>query len=548
MIGTIARYWHTLRHLRPVQVYGRLQYRLYRPAIDAHQAPPVRNIGARHWVAPAEHEGSMQGPTLFHLVGRTADLSDHGWDDPAMDKLWRYNLHYFADLTSTDCATREEWHRALLVRWVRENPPGVGSAWEPFPTSLRIVNWIKWAMAGNQLPSECVHSLAVQVRWLTGRLERHLMGNHLFANAKALVFAGVFFTGAEAAAWAAIGAAILRVEISEQILPDGGHFERSTMYHALALEDVLDICNVTRAAGDATIMPLREIEQMCIARVAAMRHWLAAMSHPDGEISFFNDAALEIAPSPAQIASYSTRLGFMHEAPRLDGVTRLLESGYVRLANAKAVAVVDVGLVGPSYLPAHAHADTLSFELSLFGKRVIVNSGTSEYGSSRERLRQRGTSAHNTLMLDDANSSDVWSGFRVGRRARPRNVRVHAAELKVEGTHDGYRFLPGAPLHRRSWTLADEALTITDEISGYFRNAEARLHLHPDVEASMMGDCISLNVAGGCTAMVFLDGGTARIEPSTWHPRFGASIANQCIVARLDRPTLRTHIVWKHFA
>jgi hypothetical protein len=119
----------------------------------------------------------------------------------AQEKLWLYNLHYFDDLNAQGAAaTRVPWHRALLQRWVLENPPTGGNGWEPYPTSLRIVNWVKWLQAGNRL---CRRMYAepgmLQARWLSKKLERHLLGNHLFANAKALVFAGVFFEGPEAA-------------------------------------------------------------------------------------------------------------------------------------------------------------------------------------------------------------------------------------------------------------------------------------------------------------------------------------------------------------
>jgi len=125
--------------------------------------------------------------------------------------------------------------------------------------------------------------LAVQARWLARRLETHLLGNHLFVNAKALVFAGLFFAGDEAATWRRTGQEILLRELPEQILPDGGQFERSPMYHALALEDVLDLLDAiaTFAAGDADVEPLRGA---LAARVPAMLRWLAAMTHPDGTL------------------------------------------------------------------------------------------------------------------------------------------------------------------------------------------------------------------------------------------------------------------------
>ena len=141
---------------------------------------------------PARRPISLVDHERFHFLNEIHDLSEHDWDGDTLEKLWRYNLHYFDDLNAQDAATRKDWHRALLVRWVRENPPATGTGWEPYPTALRIVNWIKWSLAGNELPDECLESLAVQTRWLAKRLEIHLLGNHLFANAKALVFAGLF--------------------------------------------------------------------------------------------------------------------------------------------------------------------------------------------------------------------------------------------------------------------------------------------------------------------------------------------------------------------
>jgi len=95
-----------------------------------------------------------------------------------------------------------------------------------------VVNWIKWSLGGNSLSLKVRQSLAVQVRWLTRRVESHLQGNHVFANAKALVHAGLYFEGEEAELWLQRGLSLMQAQISEQVLIDGGHFERSTMYHA----------------------------------------------------------------------------------------------------------------------------------------------------------------------------------------------------------------------------------------------------------------------------------------------------------------------------
>ena len=267
-LGRATRLFHTVRHLRAEQVIGRIVFRMSRPAPDPSPAPAVRRP-AGEMVIPAARRPSMISPGRMRFLNVERDVAQ-GWDDPSVAKLWRYNLHYFDDLCAEGSPSRRDWHVAFMDAWIRGNPPGHGTAWEPYPTSLRIVNWVKWAWLGGLLPDAAVQRLAVQARWLTRRLERHLLGNHLFANAKALVFAACFFEGPEADRWFAIGTEILRREIPEQVLPDGGQFERSPMYHALALEDMIDLSIALRMRGVAPGDGFRtEVER----RIAPMRRW-----------------------------------------------------------------------------------------------------------------------------------------------------------------------------------------------------------------------------------------------------------------------------------
>jgi hypothetical protein len=66
------------------------------------------------------------------------------WNNPDKSKLWVYNLHYFDDLNSEDFFNRKIIHYEIMRRWIDENPPCIGNGWEPYPLSLRLVNWIKW--------------------------------------------------------------------------------------------------------------------------------------------------------------------------------------------------------------------------------------------------------------------------------------------------------------------------------------------------------------------------------------------------------------------
>lgn len=472
----------------------------------------------------------MLGPARVRLLNEEREISARtAWNANDASKLWLYNLHYFDDLNAAGSIGRTHWHQELIGRWIRENPPTEGIGWESYPLSLRIVNWIKWALAGFSLPESAIHSLAVQARYLSGRLEFHLLGNHLLANAKALTFAGAFFDGPESAGWLDLGMRILAKQVPEQILPDGGHFERSTMYHALAYEDLLDLQNLRRALPRA-FEAHAAITEYWPDLLQSMRTWLEAMCHPDGEISFFNDAAMGVAPVPGILHAYAERLG-IRTAPRLsDGILHLEASGYVRAQRNGAVAFLDVAPIGPDYLPGHAHADTLSFELSLGRQRVVVNSGTSGYGADAQRAFERSTAAHNTLEIDGADSSEVWASFRVARRARPIDIKVrkHESEWCISAAHDGYQRLPGQPKHRRLWTIRERSIRIEDRIEGRWRRATARMRVHPDISVQSDGIGGTLNWRD---QLCFWrgEGSSIRVEKACWYPEFGKSCATRCI-------------------
>ncbi len=475
----------------------------------------------------------MTAPSTFRFLStERAITAPVDWNRSDWPKLWLYNAHYFDDLVADGAANRNEWHRALIARWVAENPPGKGNGWEPYPTSLRIVNWFKWLLAGNAPMPGMLDSLAVQVRWLGKRLERHLLGNHLWANAKALVFAGACFQGSEAESWLESGLLLIRRELQEQVLADGGHFERSPMYHAILTEDVLDLVQLGALSGT---LPMADVQTW---REAATRMlgWAKVMAHPDGDIAFFNDAAFGIAPPWTALSAYASAVGVLSEPVQSvkrqveEGQVQLLtESGYARLMSGPAVLLADVAAIGPDYLPGHAHADTLSFELSLDGRRVLVNGGTSTYQNDAERQRQRGTAAHNTVVVDGGDSSEVWSAFRVARRARVHDVTSSQDDdaVSLSAWHDGYLRLPGRVRHHRTWSLRSNALVVTDVLDGQFANAEACFLFAP-------GEGLQWRV----------EGGVGRLEPAVWNPRFGESVDTTRLVVKFGGPRCRVVFSW----
>ena len=535
MSASLSRYWHTVRHLRPVQLYGRVLFHLRHPTPDLRPAPEPRAWTGR-WVTPPEREPSLLGPGMLRLLGRDGAVrSATDWNASGAPKLWLYNLHYFDDLVARGGAGRRIWQHDLVARWMADNPPAAGNGWESYPTSLRIVNWVKWAQSGASLPPGFAESLAVQTRWLSRRIEHHLLANHLFVNAKALVVAGTWFAGAEAATWRDMGLRIITRELPAQLHADGGHVEGSPMYHALFLEDLLDLINVADAAPG-----LVDAAHVAAWRSSAARmlRWLRALTHPDGEIAFFNDAATGVAPAPAAMVAYAQALA----VPSDERAAVLDDSGYVRLERGDAVVLADIAPVAVDYQPAHAHADTLSFEWSIGTHRVVVNGGTSTYDVGATRTHERSTAAHSTVEIDGQDSTEVWGAFRVARRARPsdRFVDDTGPNAMASGTHDGYARLPGSPSHARQWRLGPGRLEVTDRVRGAHR-AVARFHLHPAVEP-VDGD--ALRLADGRLIRWRVTGGSARVQPSTWSPAFGRSEPSRCLEVVLSGTELRTEFSW----
>lgn len=539
---------NTVRYLKFKQLFYQMLYRLCKPRL-----PPRLSCGLRgaisHWPDNSYLNASTIDGVNYTFLGREAAVCDD-WNPPFFSKLWLYNLHYQDVLNAKGAADRLEVGKVLIDRWIAGNPPLKGNGWEPYCLSLRIVNWVKFfsRLEGASLKPEWLESLGLQVSALEKRLELHILANHLFANAKALVFAGVFFGGKKGDHWLKKGLQLLDAEIPEQFLEDGAHYELSPMYQGILLWDIADLLMLHKISA---LPQLDERVSLWEKTLTKGLLWQQAMVHPDREISFFNDATFGIAPSLDELENYAKLVGvavpFTHG---IDGLRAHLmqPSGFAVVDWAEGHRLlVDVASVGPDYQPGHAHADTLSCELSLFGHRVLVNSGISEYGESAGRHRQRSTAAHNTIEINGENSSEVWAGFRVARRARPFNVSLHAdpGVVQVCGSHNGYRRLRGKVTHSRSWFASKERLIVEDNIEGKYKYAVAHWYFHPSIDVMQVEDaCFVLKLNNNVVSELRVEGGTPVLLRSEWHAGFGHSIENKKIEIEVHGSRLITRIQW----
>ena len=534
MLKKALRLFHTVKYLKRRQLIWRAINLLPRFVKKTEKHPPILDVLNKNlFIYRKNFTTDFQN---FTFLNETYDINIVGWNNLLISKLWRYNLHYFEFLLQdNETNEQKELKYKLIENWIDNNQFSKGTGWEPYPTSLRIINWIKWHWSTRRLSDRAMISLWNQVRWLESRPEFHLLGNHLFINAKALLYATVFFEQKSNSKIYNTALKIIKKELDEQFLPDGAHFELSPMYHSLAMEDLLDLTSIS------DILPSSFPKVKILEKYKKGMQWLKTMVYDNEELSHFNDCANGIAPTFTQLQEYASNLGVINQPLEIDKFTHHRESGFFVFKDKNFHLIADVGKVGPDYLPGHAHADTLSFELAIKGNRVVVNSGTSVYGTSIERLRQRGTSAHSTIQIDGEDSSEVWSGFRVARRATPFNLEIKSEEdnnnFCFSASHDGYKRLKNSPIHKRNFIFKNDVWQIHDEIRREGNYIISRYFLHPDIEVEQYDLYLILSKNGKKIVRISFDLlSQVEICESTFHDEFGKIKNNKCLKVKKVSP------------
>lgn len=484
----------------------------------------------------------------FRFLNHTETLPRIDWSQRHVSHLWSYNLHYFdyaldlawAFKSSSDQRFADRFV-ALAESWVAGNPVGKGDGWEPYAVSLRTTNWIyALLLFGDSVEpasrERLEANLALQLEYLSRRLELHILANHLQKNLKALVVGGLYFSGPAAERWLRNGTSMLWRELFEQVLPDGGHYERSPMYHAIALSDFLEVIGLL---GRCDITPPAD----ALKRVCKMVRALGALSDTQGRLHPFNDAAEGIAPGRTWLSSLAN-LTVGENIPVVDGAFSLPEMGYYGFARGQDSErlIIDCGPLGPRYQAGHGHCDLLSFEWIVNSRPVVVDSGVSGYEGDFYREYVRSTRAHNTVAINGWEQAEVWSTFRVGRHPQVKEAsqRYSEGSFHFDGSYSPY--YDEAVVHSRAITCDSNGLAIRDRLtwSGH-RRAASFLHLHPDFEVIETGHgytatahdlTVEIEVTGA-KSVAIVRGASDPVQG--WHcPQFGMAVPAPVIVAEIE--------------
>ena len=442
------------------------------------------------------------------LLGVTRSLDD-AWQHAEAPRRWRFHLHYWdwawglAPAGPDPEDPQEPDGRAVFARlwrsWQASADYRNGDAWHPYPAALRAWSWCglhRELVAGSDLEPAFTAALAAHAGFLRRHLEYDVGGNHLIKGLKAVTGLAVFLADERL-----LRQSLRRLtrQVRQQVLDDGGHFERAPAYHCQVLADLIDVADLLQATDRE---PPREIT----AATAAMQRWLGAVLTPGGQLPLLNDgypvdrsllAALQPKPGPGP-----------DPAPKLPARPLLVlpETGLVRAVAGGWHLLADVGPPGPRSLPAHAHADTFGCLVHVDGVPLLADTGTSTYEPGPVRGYERSTAAHSTVQVDGADSTEVWGTFRAGRRARVSGLAAESSRvgIRCEAVHDGFRHLPGRPRHRRRWTLTIGGLLVEDAVTGRGQHeVVVRWQLAPGWSVRVAGEVAYLyGPAGAFTAAV----------------------------------------------
>ncbi|MGB0981157.1 MAG: heparinase II/III domain-containing protein [Winogradskyella sp.] len=474
MLQKVSQIFHTVRFLKPIQIYYQVWYRVKKRFFGKLKGfKPHTSIAPIFWQPIISNSKSYSEKFVFSFLNIEHQFKDKiDWNFNTHGKLWTYNLNYF-DFLYQENITAQQGLKLINAYVKADNLLKDGK--EPYTISLRGINWIKFLSKHNVEDYSINQTLYSHYQILLKNLEYHLLGNHLLENGFSLLFGAYYFKDNQLYRKAT---QIITAQLNEQILKDGAHFELSPMYHQIIfyrLLDTINLINLNDWEQNNFIDFLKE-------KAALMLAWLKHITFNNGSIPMLNDSAYAIAPSSNQLIAYAKYLKIK------DVEKKLQDSGYRKINKNNLEICADVGNIKPSYQPSHNHADTFSFVCHYNNQPIIVDMGTSTYTSNARRLIERSTKSHNTVTINNENTSKVWSSFRVAQRANVTLIEDNT--FKIEAYHNGYGNKYSTN-HSRCFDFTEDDLKLTDTIKS--NNAEARFHFHPSVKSiNIQGNTIKL--------------------------------------------------------
>ena len=436
------------------------------------------------------------------------------WAPPGVAAAWLEAMHGFAWLRhfkASGGAAARRHARALVADWICRCGQWRPGIWDAAVTGRRIAAWT--AAAGFLLNgadtgwrSAFLASLGVQARHLARSAHGETAGARRIAALCGLLHARLCLGHGARHADRALRRLVRECE--RQVLPDGGHVDRSPAGQCAVLADLVDCRELLRAAGRTPPPPLCD----AIDRMAPV---LAALCHGDGGLAAFNGSPERAFPDPAAVLKAAAPAARRPAKPLANA--RCL--GFQRLAAGRSVLIVDAGAAAAeSSAGAVGHAGAGAFEMSVGAHRLIVNCGPRGAHGDDWGAALRRSAAHSTLVVADA-SLDAAAPVACERHA-------DSGALWLEVTRHGYARRFGFVHRRRLYVAADGNDVRGEDVLSPAPGAPpeaprpfaVRFHLHPTVTAvpARDGEAVSLRPADGAEWRLHASGGGLAVNPSVY--------------------------------
>jgi uncharacterized heparinase superfamily protein len=516
------------------RLYGTLFASPVYGATLRHRRPErMATVPADAWPGDAGHGAAITGGA-FTLEGIRVKAEESPFDESGADAAWRAALHEFQwlrDLRALGGNDARRCARNLTEEWLDRYETCAGLPWRADIMGRRLALWaahyeLFFASAADEFRLRLLASMTRQARHLNRVAARESDGLGRIAAIKGLLYAGLCLPGELPLLEKA--RRLLEGELAWQVAADGGHVERSPAAQLVLLRDLIDIRAALSASRQAGITALG----LAIERAATM---LRFFRHGDGALAVFNGSG-EGTPTMVDLvlAHADARGRPGHSAP---------DTGFERFNAGRLLIIADSGPPAAPGLDTHAHAGTLSLEVSFGKERLIVNCGASAASSPEWRQAARATAAHSTLTVEDLNSSEIRPDGTLGRR--PGHVTAEREETDgavwLSLSHDGYA-QPFGLIHRRRLYMPADGNEMRGEdslVPADHQLAEGaamglpdnrafaiRFHLHPTVRASLVqdGGAVFLRLPSGIGWRLRVGGASIDLVESMY---FGGSQARR---------------------
>ena len=322
--------------------------------------------------------------------------------------------------------------RVIIEDWINGNPICLGPNWHcPMDVALRAISicWLFNAFYESNswndqiFYDKLIVQLYLHAIFILKNLEwSDVNGNHLVTNLTGLIIISILLGNrGEAATWGENAWQILVDELPKQVPNDGVCREASIPYHRLVSELFLLPALARDAAG-------LSVDPTIWTRLKEMGNFVTTYTLPCGHVPVWGDAddgrALPLGTQALndhrylaetllfckkRLAKplYDETLWWLGPGHNIKYNTRAASSsiftnaGVFIFRNSEDYIFIDAGPVGMAGRGGHGHNDCLSFETTLRGVRLVIDTGSYVYTPDwKSRNQFRSTKAHNTPLVD----------------------------------------------------------------------------------------------------------------------------------------------------